>query len=68
MLHRNKLLLCHVFWLDGTTCSPDSFSGPICSMLGDPVYEWLVVAFQKIHNLSFPELKEDVIDLSIDQH
>ena len=59
ILHTNKLLLRHVVLeLDGTACSPDSFPRPIGSVLGGPVYKWPVVVFQKILNLSFPELKE----------
>ena len=70
MRHTNELSLRHVFLeSDGTTRSPGSFSGLIGNVLGDTVDKWPVVSFQNIPNLSFPELKEDVIeDLSTYQH
>ena len=70
MLHTNELTLRHVVLeLDGATHCPETFSGPIGSVLGGPVHDWPVVAFQRTPNSSFSELKEDVIeDLSTDQH
>ena len=69
LLHLNELPLRHVFiTLDGTTKSPDAFSGPIGSNLGDTVSNWEVVNFKKIPNPNFPILPNDVIDdLSTDQ-
>ena len=44
LLHCNELPLRHVFThLDGSTKSPDSFSGVIGSKLNGPVSEWNVV-------------------------
>ena len=70
LLHCNELPLRHVFmFLDGTTKSPDSFSGPIGQKLSDNVRSWPVANFKRIHNPGFPELPNDVIDdLSTDQH
>ena len=48
LLHTNELPLRHVFTnLDGTTKSPDSFSGPIGVKLGGVVSELDVVNFKK---------------------
>ena len=74
LLHSNELPLRHVFTtLDGTTKSPDAFSGPIGAKLGGLVSEWDIVNFKKIGNTSFlNELlnypSEVVEDLSTDQY
>ena len=68
LLHTNELPL-HVFTkLDGTTKSPDSFSGPIGSKLDGSVSEWPVVQFKRIINPNFPELPQCIVDdLDTDQ-
>ena len=48
--------------LDGTTNSPDSFTGPIGKQLDGCVSEWLVVKFKNIPNVHFSD------ELSSDQH
>ena len=69
LLH-TELALCHVVVeLDGTTKSPDAFSGPI----GSQVSEWEVENFKKIHCRELKEMLDsypsDVVeDLSHDQH
>ena len=71
LLHTNELPLRQVFtMLDGTTKSPDSFSGPIGKSLTGDVSSWPVAAnFKSIPNPHFVELPESVIkDLSADQH
>ena len=71
LLHTNEPPLRHVFtMLDGTTKSPDSFSGPIGKSLAGDVSSWPVAAnFKSIPNPHFVELPESVIeDLSADQH
>ena len=70
LLHLNELPLRHVFIaLDGTSKSPDAFSGPIGSQLGGFVSEWGVVSFKRIPNNNFPILPNEVIDdLSTDQY
>lgn len=70
LLHANELPLRHVFTkLDGTTNSPDTFTGPIGKNLNGTVSDWPVVAFKKISNPHFPELPQSVVDdLSTDQH
>ena len=56
--------------LDGTTKSPDSFSGPIGKSLNGEVSSWPVAAhFKSIPNPHFVKLPVSVIeDLSADQH
>ena len=56
--------------LDGTTKSPDSFSGPIGSGLGGSASGWDVQPnFQRIPNSKFPiTLNEIIDDLSTDQY
>ena len=58
LLHTNVLPLRHVFkMLDGTTKSPDSFSGPIGKSLTGDVSSWPVAAnFKSIPNPHFVEL------------
>lgn len=70
LLHCNELPLRHIFtYLDGTTKSPDSFSGVIGSKLNGPVSEWDVVSFKPIRNQNFPILPNNTIDeLSSDQY
>ena len=71
LLHTNELPLRHVFtMLDGTTKSPDSFSGPIGKCLNGDVSSWPVAAnFKSIPNPHFVKLPESVVDdLSADQH
>ena len=71
LLHTNELPLRHVFtMLDGTTKSPDSFSGPIGKSLNGEVSSWPVAAhFKSIPNPHFVKLPVSVIeDLSADQH
>ena len=70
MLHLNELPLRHTFTtLDGSTKSPDKFTGPIGSMLNGVVSKWHVVNFKSIPNPSFPILPNDIIeDLSTDQY
>ena len=70
LLHCNELPLRHVFtYWDGSTKSPDSFSGVIGSKLNGPVSEWNVVAFKPIKNPNFPILPNNIIDeLSSDQY
>ena len=71
LLHLNELPLRHIFLrLDGTTKSPDSFSGPIGSQLGGSVSDWQVQSnFQRIPNSNFPVLPNNIIDdLSTDQY
>ena len=49
LLHSNELLLHHIFpTLDGTTKSPDAFSGPSGAKLGGLVSEWDIVNFKKL--------------------
>ena len=65
LLHTNELPLRHVFSkLDGTTKSPNSFSGLIGSKLhvDDSVSEWPVVQFKRIINPHFPELPQCIVD------
>ena len=55
--------------LDGTTNSPDSFTGPIGKQLDGCVSEWPVVKFKNIPNVHFPDIPQSVVDeLSGDQH
>ena len=70
LLHTNELPLRHVFMeLDGTTNSPDSFTGSIGKQLDGCVSEWLVVKFKNIPNVHFPDIPQSVVDeLSSDQH
>ena len=70
LLHTNKLPLRHVFMeLDGTTNSPDSFTGPIGKQLDGCVSEWPVVKFKNIPNVHFPDIPQSVVDeLSSDQN
>ena len=70
MLHLNELPLQHTFsTLDGSTKSPDKFSGPIGSMLNGIVSQWQVVKFKSIPYLSFPIFPSEIIDdLSTDQY
>ena len=70
MLHLNELPLRHIFsTLDGSTKSPDKFSGPIGSMLNALVAQWQVVNFKSIPYPSFPFLPNEIIDdLSTDQY
>ena len=69
LLHLNELPLRHIFTrLDGTTNSPNAFSGPIGKVLGGNVSDWPVVEFCPIINDNFINLPEDVEDdLSTDQ-
>ena len=54
LLHINELPLRHVFTdIDGTTKSPEAFSGPIGKSLVGLVSEWPVANFKKIVNSSF---------------
>ena len=70
MLHLNELPLRHTFSaLDGSTKSPDKFSGPTDSMLNGIVSQWEVVKFKSIPYLSFPIFPNEIIDdLSTDQY
>ena len=70
MLHLNELPLRHILsTLDGSTKSPEKFSGPIGSMLDGSVSQWEVVNFKSIPYPSFPFLSNEVIDdLSTDQY
>ena len=70
LLHTNELPLRHVFMeIDGTTNSPDSFTGPIGKQLDGCVSEWPVASFKNISNVHFPDLPQAVVDdLSSDQH
>ena len=69
LLHTIELPLRHVFTeLNGSTKSPDSFSGPIGSKLDGCVSDWPVAKFKNISNPHFPELSQCVVeDLSTDQ-
>ena len=70
LLHCNKLPLQHVFKaLDGTTKSPDSFTGVIGSHLNGTVSDWKVANCKPICNQNFPLVPSIVIDeLSADQY
>ena len=70
MLHLNQLPLRHTFSaLNGSTKSPDKFSGPIGSMLNGIVSQWQVIKLKSIPYLSFPILPSKIIDdLSTDQY
>jgi len=70
LLHCNELPLRHVFLeLDGTTKSPDSFSGPVGKRLNGKVSTWPVKNFESIENANFPKLPDDIVDdLSSDQY
>ena len=70
LLHLNELPLRHLFIeLDGTTKSPDEFSGPIGSQLNGAVSDWPVNRFKPIKNSNFPLLPAEVVDdLSTDRH
>ena len=71
LLHCNELPLMHVFSEpDGTTKSPNSFSGPIGKELNSNVSDWPVKNFNAIQNQNFPKLPNHVIfeDLSYDQY
>ena len=73
-LHMNELPLRHIVMiLDGTTKSPDAFSGKIGKNLNDIVSTWKVVKFKPIRDtkvldqlLSYPD--NVVEDLSTDQN
>ena len=55
LLHCNELPLRHVFQvLDGTTSSPDSFSGPVGKSLKDCVSEWGIAKFVAISSPDLP--------------
>ena len=55
--------------LDGTTNSPDRFTGLIGKQLDGCVSEWPVVKFKHIPNVHFPDIPQSVVDeLSSDQH
>ena len=66
----NELLLRHTFMiLDGSTKSPDKFSGAIGSKLNGSVSEWNIVKFETIPCPIFPVLLHQVVnELSTDQH
>ena len=70
LLHSNELPLRHVFQaLDGTTSSPDSFSGPVRKSLKGCVSEWGIAEFVAISSPDLPILSEDLVDsLSSDQY
>lgn len=70
LLHCNELPLRHVFVeIDGTTKSPDAFSGKIGKELSGSASDWSVEKFKPIANQTFPLLSNDVVDdLSTDQH
>ena len=70
LLHCNELPLGHVFQaLDGTTSSPDSFSGPVGKSLKGCVSEWGIAEFVAISSPDLPILSEDLIDsLTSDQY
>ena len=70
LLHLNELPIRHIFTtLDGTTKSPDSFSGPIGKQLNGDVSDWKVVRFKSIPNRDFQVIPEDVVaDLSNNQY
>lgn len=69
LLHCIELVLRHVFQnIDGTSISPDSFSGPIGKKLSGKVFDWGVGKFKQIKNPSFPVVTNEVLDnLSTDQ-
>ena len=55
--------------LDGTTKSPDSFSGPVGKKLNGKVSTWPVKNFEPSENANFPKLPDDIVDdLSSDQY
>ena len=55
--------------LDGTTSSPDSFSGPVGKSLKGCVSEWGIAEFVAISSPDLPILSEDLVDsLSSDQY
>ena len=63
LLHLNELPPRHVFQnLDGITCGPDSFSGPIGKQLNDAISEWKVVKFRSIPNPKFPVIANSLVD------
>ena len=70
LLHCNELPLRHLFQtLDGTTSSPDSFSGPVGKSLKGCVSEWGIAEFVAISSPDLPILSEDLVDsLSSDQY
>ena len=54
---------------DGTTTSPNSFSGPIGKKVGEPVTNWPIEDFKFTPNRNFPILSNEIInDLSADQY
>ena len=74
LLHTNELPLRHVFMeIDGTTKSPDAFSGPIGSLLDEVVSYWGVTSFTRIVDTKFLDNllnypNKVVEDLSTDQY
>ena len=70
LLHCNELPICHAFQvLDGTTSSPDSFSGSVGKSLKCCGSEWGIAKFAAISSPDLPTLPEEVVDaLSSDQY
>ena len=70
LLHCVKLPLRHVFIdIDGTTTSPDKFSGPIGSNIAGCVSDWEVNDFRPIRKPTFPYLPNHLVnDFSSDQY
>ena len=70
LLHTNELPLCHTFiYLDGTTNSRATFTGPIGKKLSGVVSDWPIAQFKSIPNPHFPEVSPQVLDdLSRDQY
>ena len=69
LLHCNELPLRHVFaHLNGTTKSPNSFSGVIGKQIAGSVSNWDVKQFNSITNNDFPMLPQHIVNnLSTDQ-
>ena len=69
ILHCNELYLHHVFTsIDGTTTSPSSFYEPSGRSSVGCVLEWGIAFFDKINNIDFPHLPNDLLtQLSCDK-
>ena len=54
---------------NGTSNSPDSFTGPTAKQLDGCVSEWPIANFKNIPNMEFPNIPHSVVDdLSSHQH